>query len=243
MTALLALVYLMVAAAGSPDLPSGPELLEKTLAYHDPDGSWMDQRVELQIETGYADGRKRLRVATVDYVGSDYRDRVEQEGHVLEQEIRGGECLLLLDGSSEFDAAMAEELNFNCERTEMYRNYISYLWGLPMKFGDAGARIADTVGTREFQGKQVFDLKISYDPEVGTDVWHAYIDPESGRMIGYAFYKTPAEERGEYIVLEGEVVVGNTRVPAARSWYTIPDDEFLGTDTLLAGKILEMESR
>ena len=41
-------------------LPSGPELLEKTLGYHDPDGTWMSQRVSLVIETGYADGSRVL---------------------------------------------------------------------------------------------------------------------------------------------------------------------------------------
>lgn len=231
----------ILATAGAAELPTGAELLEKTLAYHDPDGSWMSQRVELQIETGYADGRTRVRLARIDYGSADYSDRVEQDGHVLEQEIIGDECHLRLDGETDFDPALAEELRFSCDGARMYRDYVSYLWGLPMKFHDPGAIVGEAVTASEFQGQAVLDLKISYDPEVGSDVWHAYIEPESGRMVGYAFYKSPAEERGEYIVLEGEVKIGNARVPAARSWYTIPGNEFLGTDTLLNGRLLNGE--
>jgi hypothetical protein len=83
----------------------------------------------------------------------------------------------------------------------------------------------------------VLDLKITYDPEIGTDVWHMYVDPASGRLMGYAFFKTPAEEKGEAIVLEGEVLVGAARIPAKRHWYTIPEGEFLGTDTLLDAQL------
>jgi hypothetical protein len=198
----------------------------------------MTQTVELRIETGYADGSTRMRLATLDYANATFLDRTEKDDRVLEQELRGGECRFFVDGVEETDAALLEELGLSCDRAHMMRDYLSYLWGLPMKLHDPGTRLADEVRATVFQGQDVLDLMVTYDPEVGTDVWHIYVDPETGRLVGYAFYKTTAEEHGEYIVLEDEIIVGKARIPARRSWYRVPGDEFLGTDTLIEGRVV-----
>ena len=52
-------------------------------------------------------------------------------------------------------------------------------------------------------------------------------------MIAYQFIKTDGSGKGENIYLEGEVKVGTMRIPKARSWYTIPNNEHLGTDVLV----------
>jgi hypothetical protein len=243
MTGLMISLLLLAATTQVPALQSGPALLAKTIAYHDPDGSWMEQRVEFSIETGYADGRTLVRLATVDYASAAYRDRVEEGGRVLEQEVRGDSCRLSVDGSEEADAALLDELGLSCESARRRRDYVSYLWGLPMKLKDPGAHVADEVHHARFQDRDVLDLTVDYDPEVGTDVWHMYIDPATARLVGYAFYKTPAEENGEYIVLEEERAVGTARIPAKRHWYEIPGGAFLGTDTLLEGRVLGAGAR
>jgi hypothetical protein len=237
--AILVFAATLVAIVGSATAVVGQSLFARTLDYHDPDGTWMNQTVELRIETGYADGSSRVRLATLDYATADYTDRSEKDGRVLQQQVVGEECRFFVDGAEETDAAVLEELGLGCERARMLRNYVSYLWGLPMKLRDRGARIADEPRTTLFQGQEVLDLMVTYDPEVGTDVWHMYIDPSTGRLVGYAFYKSPAEEHGEYIVLEDEITVGTARIPSKRHWYRVPGDEFLGTDTLIEGRIVE----
>ena len=217
----------------------GPALLARTINYHDPDATWMTLTVELRLETGYADGSTRTRLATLDYSSGSYLDRSEKDGRVLEQELRGDECRFFVDGVEETDAAVLEELGLGCDRAHMMRYYLSYLWGLPMKLHDPGTRVADEVSATVFQGQNVLDLMVTYDPGVGSDVWHMYIDPETGRLVGYAFYKTVAEEHGEYIVLEDEIIIGTARIPARRHWYRVPGDEFLGTDTLVEGRVIK----
>ena len=55
-------------------------------------------------------------------------------------------------------------------------------------------------------------------------------------MVGYAFYHDQEETDGEYIMLEGEITVGDARIPRLRSWYRSVGDEFLGADTPLEGE-------
>ena len=239
MRMIIPLVLTFLVATAAAETPNGMSLLERTTSYHDPDSSWMAQTVELRIETGYADGSTRTRLATLDYASAAFMDRTEKDGRVLEQELLAEECRFFVDGVEESDAAVLEELGLGCDRAHMMRNYLSYLWGLPMKLTDPGTRVDDETSATVFQGRDVLDLKVTYDPEVGTDVWHMYIDPATGRLVGYAFYRTAAEEHGEYIVLEDEVVVGTARIPARRHWYRVPGDEFLGTDTLIEGRVIQ----
>jgi hypothetical protein len=75
-------------------------------------------------------------------------------------------------------------------------------------------------------------LKVSYDPETGSDTWYFYFNPETYALAAYQFYHDPAKNDGEYILLEGEAEVGGMRLPKRRSWYTNKERRFLGTDIL-----------
>ena len=58
------------------------------------------------------------------------------------------------------------------------RNYYVYLWGLPMKLLDAGTTLDPEVATTNYQDEPVQIVRVTYDPQVGSDVWYVYLDPE-----------------------------------------------------------------
>lgn len=51
-------------------------------------------------------------------------------------------------------------------------------------------------------------------------------------MLQYKFYKDEAAGKGELITLEDEMMVDGIKIPQKRSWYTLPEMEYLGTDVL-----------
>jgi hypothetical protein len=214
----------------------GEDLLDRCIAYHDPAGTWMQSSVQLSVEGSYADGRRSVRNCVVDNRTGDFSISVERDGVVAEQGLDGDQHWARVDGRTEITDEERESFNLNSERAKMMRDYMGYLWGLPMKLRDPGTNVDPAVGSATFQGVEVLDLKITYDADVGGDIWHIYIDPDDARMVGYAFFKDTEETQGEYITLEGEVLVGDAKIPKARSWYHVAGDEFLGTDTLIAGE-------
>ncbi len=221
----------------------GTTLLARMRARHDPAGSWMAGRFALTVVSTYADGRQRRRECEIDYASHTYRQRVEIDGHAVRMEVTGDRCRLWIDGAelpsspTAATAALAKKLNVSCDRARLFRNYMSYLWGLPMKLGDPGTIVAPTVTRDEFQGAPVLTLHVRYAKGVGTDRWRFYARPDTYAMVGYAFDK--ADGKGEYIVLDGEVgVEGGARIPKTRRWYMTADDRFLGTDVLEAAKRL-----
>ena len=112
------------------------------------------------------------------------------------------------------------------------RNYYDYLWGLPMKLRDPGTRLG-AVTRVEVDGEPRWRLRVTYDPEVGSDVWDFDFDPETYALAGYRFFHDEAAGDGEWIALDGEIEGRGLRIPQTRAWYMNVDDEFLGTDKLV----------
>ena len=74
---------------------------------------------------------------------------------------------------------------------------------------------------------------MTYEAEVGEDIWYFYFDPANYAMIGYRFYHDESKNDGEYITLDGETIVNKIRFPQTRKWYINADDTFLGADILV----------
>jgi len=125
-----------------------------------------------------------------------------------------------------------------CDRASLYKNYYSYLYGLPMKLKDPGTNLSDTVDKKTYKGKDYLVLKVTYDASVGSDVWYFYFNPKTYAMEIYQFFKTDDNgkektDTGEYILLSEEAVVNGIKMPKVRAWYYNKDDKYLGTDSLI----------
>ena len=101
-----------------------------------------------------------------------------------------------------------------------------------MKLRDRGTIVDPEAIRTEFQGGVVWQVRVTYDPEVGTDTWYFYIDPRSFALVGYRFYHDETANDGEYIILDRIIEGDGMRLPKVRSWYRNDNDELVGTDTL-----------
>jgi hypothetical protein len=119
----------------------------------------------------------------------------------------------------------------------MYKDYYTYLYGLPMKLRDKGTNISETVERKTFKGKAYLVLKVTYDEAVGNDIWYFYFHPETFAMEIYQFFKTDETgnlepDSGEYIMLSEIETINQIKIPKVRAWYYNKDDAYLATDIL-----------
>jgi hypothetical protein len=118
----------------------------------------------------------------------------------------------------------------------MYKNYYTYLYGLPMKLKDPGTQISEKIERKYFKGKQYLVLKATYDEAIGSDVWFFYFNPETYAMEVYQFFKGDplgkGKDTGEFILLTETVTINDIKIPKNRAWYYNKDDSYLGTDVL-----------
>ncbi|MDP5076757.1 MAG: DUF6503 family protein [Nonlabens sp.] len=234
--AILIAVCLCCTIANAQEI-NGMQLLERSIAYHDPSGNW-------QNFVGYF---------TVTMSTPDKSDRVSNihinlpENRFKVSAVRDSiETMYMVEDN----ISTVFETNLNTNLTEQVTNeaavkravfmkdYYTYLYGLPMKLQDPGTIISETVSKKNFKGKEYLVLEVRYEPGVGTDVWYFYFDPKTYAMEVYQFYRVTSDgsidkNSGEYILLTENAKVQGINMPKSRAWYYNKNDVYLGTDRII----------
>lgn len=208
------------------------QLLEKAIAYHDPQGNWETFEGILDIELEMPDRPARKSQVKIDLPNEFFSVTVEGE-EATKRVVNKGECTFTLNGSEAVSEEDVKKHRGDCERSTMFKNYYTYLYGLPMKLKDPGTHIDPTIQKKTFKGKDYLVLRVTYDQEVGSDIWQFYFNPKTYAMEVYQFFKGEDEKTGEYILLTGESEIGGVKMPKDRAWYYNKDDGYLGTDKLV----------
>ncbi len=217
---------------------TGIQLLDKAIAYHDPEGDWASFNADFIVTMSTPDGKKRVSNISMNLLKEYFRVKSTKEDEVIEQTINKGACTLMFNGSTDIAESDKKKHRLSCERAHMYKDYYTYLYGLPMKLKDPGTILDSKVQRKRFKQKEYLVLKVNYTPEVGKDTWYFYFNPKTYAMEMYQFYHDEAANDGEYIVLSGEELVGSIKMPKTRAWYYNTDDKHLGTDVLTKGSAL-----
>jgi len=212
---------------------TGVELLEKSIAFHDPANTWKHFDGKLQIRMEIPNAPPRLSDIYMNLPQEVFKLQVARDKDTYTYQFKGADCEMTLNGEKEIASEDQKRLRLNCERGTMMRNYYTYLYGLPMKLKDPGTQLGEKVVRKKFKGKEYLVLKVTYDQNVGDDTWYFYFDPKTYAMEVYQFYHDESKNDGEYILLTGLSEIGGIKMPKTRAWYYNKDDKHLGTDFLV----------
>ncbi|QLG47224.1 hypothetical protein HYG79_07110 [Costertonia aggregata] len=211
---------------------SGEALLDKAIAYHDPNNHWNTLKTELTVTMTSPDTGKRVSNIIIDFPNEYFSLIATRNGVITEQILHKDDCRLSLNEDSDISKESAKKYRLTCERARMMKDYYTYLYGLPMKLKDPGTKIHPDVQQRGFKGKQYLVLKAEYEAKVGNDIWYFYFDPKTYAMKVYQFFHDEEKNDGEYILLKDEEIISDIKMPKTREWYYNLDDTYLGTDVL-----------
>ena len=212
---------------------TGAELLKRSISFHDPNGQWTAVRLELVLDQEMPDGSKRPSKVIIDNKRGEFELSFVKNNHLFTWKVGSGDATeSYMDYRVITDSIASDTLGLNPERALRWRNYYSYLYGLPMKLTDPGTKVDPEVKRSEFDGKDVLALKVTYDAKVGKDIWYFYFNPETYAMEGYRFYHDEALNDGEYILLEELVEFEGMKIPKIRTWFMNKDDKQIGRDVL-----------
>lgn len=235
-TCLLVLLALSSQLTFSQQQLSGTELLEKAIAYHDPNNHWNQFSGSLNVIMQTPDGPDRDSKIVINLPEEYFKVTAKRDTISTTYTIDKGDCRIQLNGNENLSEATLKEHNLSCERATLYKNYYTYLYGLPMKLKDPGTHISETIDVKSFKGKEYLVLKATYDEAIGSDVWFFYFDPQTYAMEIYQFFKGDpkgkGKDTGEYILLSEEVIINDIKMPKIRAWYYNKDEAYLGTDLL-----------
>lgn len=229
-------------AASIPATEAGA-LLRRSLAYHDPEALWLRRPLVLEWVSTQPDADERVAELAIDNTRGSFALDMHHRGHDLDYTVEGGELSVQVDGTTEITAEVQEAVSLHREDGFMWRNYFTYLAGLPMKLTDDEATLADAVQRTRFQGEAVDAIEVTYETADGYPHWAFYFDPESAALMGARFWRLDPDRDGEYIVMEGLVEAGSLTLPNRRHWYMNADDRYLGTDEVRALRVVPSGGR
>ncbi len=215
---------------------TGPQLLDKAINYHDPNGNWnsFDGRLFVSMESPGSSSRDseiQIKLPESFFYVKAIRDSIKTEYMVYKDT-----CQIAVNGKANPSEALLKKHNLSCERANLFKNYYTYLYGLPMKLKDPGTIISEKVERKNFQNKEYLVLRVSYEEAIGSDTWFFYFDLQTYAMEVYQFFKGDpngsGKDTGEYILLSEELLVNDIKMPKNRAWYYNKDNKYLGTDIL-----------
>ena len=213
------------------------QLLDKAIAYHDPNDTWKTFKDEFTVVLTTPNSSDRKSKINIDLQKELFSVSATSDSVTTYYSIEKGVCEMKYNGKL-LDSIEGKAKNMTCDRANLYKNYYTYLYGLPMKLVDPGTNLNDKISKKTFKGEDYLVLKVTYDKSVGSDIWYFYFNPRTYSMEVYQFYKTDEDgqvksDSGEYILLSEEAQVNGIKMPKVRSWYYNKDDKYLGTDTLV----------
>lgn len=234
------LLFLILALlpAAQPRPLTGPQLVQKSIAYHDPQGKWPTLRTRLFFRSTTATGNESKFEVELDNATGYFCHISHPGGHEVVKGVVNGQEVFLLDGRKDVSDADRQQYQLGAGSAQWARNFYTYLYGLPMKLRDAGTRVAEDVSMQPLLGKTYPTVQVSYDPAVGQDTWSFYLDPRTYALQAYRFHHHKEPNDGEYVLLNQVLAVDGIKLPKERKWYLNKDDSFLATDLLLKAEPL-----
>jgi hypothetical protein len=211
------------------------ELLDQSIRFHDPMNTWSTSELELIIEMELPERESRVSKITINNREGSFKVSYVSKGHLLEYTVDAMDSATVYADFQEVTGRMdMDSIDLSQERARRWRNYYSYLYGLPMKLKDEGTIIDPEVGQDYFNGESVLSIRVTYDEAVGSDIWYYYFHPETYAMVGYRFYHDESINDGEFIVMDDMEIQNGMRIPKNRFWYVNEDARFLGADMMIS---------
>jgi len=200
---------------------TGKDLLNKTINYHDTNGNWSTFKDTLEVSMEMPKSANRDSKIIIDLPNEYFYVKAKRDTLTTEYTVIKDTCTIALNGKTELTNTIKKENRLSCDRANLYKNYYTYLYGLPMKLKDDGTIIDNKVERKTFKGKEYLVLKVTYDEAVGSDVWYFYFNPKTYAMEIYQFYKTDEKgkvksDSGEYILLTEETEISGIKIPVVQ---------------------------
>lgn len=231
MRKLTTLLFLFVSIISFSQALTGNQLLEKSIQFHDPNGNWDTFKGAFSVTMETPKSSPRKSSIEINLPEEYFLVKAIKDTLVTQYTVRKGTCSIAVNGNKSPSQELLKKHQLSCERANLYKNYYTYLYGLPMKLKDEGTIIYQNTTTKTFQGKEYLVLKASYKKEIGKDTWYFYFDPKTFAMEVYQFFKAE-KDSGEYVLLSGLETINGVKMPKERAWYYNKNEAYLGTDIL-----------
>lgn len=212
--------------------PTGSELWQRVISYHDPDNRWDDFKGRVHLVTTFSDGtfvQEEIFLSKQDRLY--HTTRLDGQVRAVKG-VEGDDCFARMNGDSTPTEEEISMYNLSCEAAHLYKQHHSAHFGLPMELMTSGVVVDPEVRKTAFFGSTVYALEligesdaVKHDYYSGT--WTLYVDPETYQLRGYAHQ---GDDLDVSCTAVGELEIYGIRMPQVKTCYQ-PGDTFWFVDT------------
>ncbi len=213
---------------------SSADIISKSIKYHDPQGLLTSESLVFSLKEERPNGSDRMTTLNINIPAELIQIISDRDEHKIISTWHQGNTSFNLDGSNDISEENIKKYRLNEKRLGFMKDYYRYLWHLPTTLNDPETLIAPMAEMVDFFDQKLLEIKVTYEKEVGVDIWYFYFHPSTYALSGYRFYHDESANDGEYILLSGETKMGSLRLPQRRVWMTHKEDKLLGADVLLS---------
>lgn len=222
-----------------PEITTAKDLILHSIAYHDPSSNWANFKSNIEIKTDLwkKEGgiQKSTRTLFFDRYQSVFKMHSFRDGIELKGAINRDTCYS--EPLSEIPAEKAEKFKsvLGCQGITFYKDYFTYLIGLPMNLLDTNAIIDNTILERTYNGIKYDVVRVTYEPLDKNRPWYFYFNKNNHAFELCKFTSRENENKGgEYIIYNHKKNMQGMKLSGQIVWlYNTPSLDTLAVEDLL----------
>jgi len=210
------------------------EVLQKSIAWHDPEGNWDKVQMKLHIQEPRLNNPDRRSIIMLDNATGAFRLERNRKDHITTHIITDdGVAVTLLDDAEIKDPLVIKEYRLEPNRNGLYRKFYSSLVGLPMSLTDEKIVQYGGVTNEFFNETNSLKVPLVLNDGVFSNHWNLYIAQDDYRLSGVEMYFPDDAAKGERLYFDQIIIVEAMRLPRMRHWHGISDDSYSGSDIIV----------
>ncbi|MCI0651776.1 MAG: DUF6503 family protein, partial [Planctomycetes bacterium] len=206
--------------------------------YHDPGREWGRAMLWLALEERSAQGAVRSVELVFDNARGDFHVKIAEGSNRITVSYKDGAYSAVVNGRHDVAPEELFRLGLTPPEMERLRNRYAFTYGLPMNLDRAQAAIAPQGALARIRGAPALAVTVTFPAAAGSDRWLLYLDPATCALSAYAVHPARPAACGELALLDGEIALGELRLPATRRVYSLPAGALLRTETITKAKRL-----
>lgn len=229
---LLVSMYFPLKAQESP-CKNSAYILEKSVAWHDPSGHWDQFQAKLYIQEPRPQNPPRYSIVTFDNASAAFELLRNRDQYLCTYQVSAdGKPNILLDGQENFSADLVEKYRLVPQRSLDYKNFYSFMYGLPMSFIDK-YKTLENAQTTVFNGQAALVVETELKEAMISKHWRLFFHLENYKFLGIEILDMEKPGEGERIVFDGSIHLQGMRLPRMHHWYELKTYEYSGSDIIV----------
>lgn len=204
--------FLLLACDQNPH--SSREIVNKSIAFHDPGNNWKNFKGKLFFESRFSfnDSVPEALELTFDIANQFFRYKnIDRKVDIIYNK---DVCELISENGS-------------CDGYSLTSKFYPFIWGLPMKLNEPGVHPEKDFRKTTFNNLSAWEVEVRYTNE---NYWY-YFDVNNYALVGFKFIKNDSSQKGEIVVLKDIDSLNEIKFPKHRTWLNL-DSTLIGTNEL-----------